>query len=161
GGQRPRPGRQEVVLPRAARGQRHDPARGDRPGEALGLEGAVPAVHHRVVDDGARHPGGRAARLQPVQEVGHRPAKKRSVEEPTQAKVESIEGLKERLGNAKTAVLTEYRGLTVRQLSDLRKQLKAAAAEYKVVKNRLARLAVKDSPLDSLAPHLKGPTGLV
>ena len=80
---------------------------------------------------------------------------------PTPAKVQSIEALKERLGTAKTAVLTEYRGLTVRQLADLRKQLKAAAAEYKVVKNRLARLAVRDSPLDSLASHLTGPTGLV
>ena len=80
---------------------------------------------------------------------------------PTQAKVESVEALKERLGAAKTAVLTEYRGLTVRQLSDLRKQLKVMAAEYKVVKNRLARLAVKGSPLDPLAPHLTGPTGLV
>jgi large subunit ribosomal protein L10 len=80
---------------------------------------------------------------------------------PTQAKAESIAALKERLGTAKTAVLTEYRGLTVRQLSDLRKQLKAAAAEYKVVKNRLARLAVKDSALDPLTTHLKGPTGLV
>ena len=80
---------------------------------------------------------------------------------PTQAKVQSVEALRERLGTAKTAVLTEYRGLTVRQLSDLRKQLKAAAAEYKVVKNRLARLAVKDSHLDPLAGHLKGPTGLV
>jgi ribosomal protein L10 len=80
---------------------------------------------------------------------------------PTQAKIQSVEALKERLGTAKTAVLTEYRGLTVRQLSDLRKQLKAAAAEYKVVKNRLARLAVKGSPLHPLAPHLTGPTGLV
>ena len=80
---------------------------------------------------------------------------------PTQAKVQSIEALKERLGTAKSAVLTEYRGLTVRQLADLRKQLKVAAAEYRVVKNRLARLAVKDSPLDPLAGHLKGPTGLV
>jgi len=43
----------------------------------------------------------------------------------------------------------------------LRKQLKANAAEYKVVKNRLARLAVKDSSLDGLATHLTGPTGLV
>ncbi len=80
---------------------------------------------------------------------------------PTQAKTESVAALKERLGSAKTAVLTEYRGLTVRQLSDLRKQLKAAAAEYKVVKNRLARLAVKDSPLDPLGTHFKGPTALV
>jgi large subunit ribosomal protein L10 len=80
---------------------------------------------------------------------------------PTQAKIESVEALKERLGAVKTAVLTEYRGLTVRQLSDLRKQLKANAAEYRVVKNRLARLAVKGSTLDPLRPHLSGPTGLV
>jgi len=80
---------------------------------------------------------------------------------PTQAKRESVAALKEQLGTATAAVLTEYRGLTVRQLSDLRKQLKTAAAEYKVVKNRLARLAVKDSPLDPVAPHLTGPTGLV
>ncbi len=80
---------------------------------------------------------------------------------PTQAKMEGVEALKERLGTAKTAVLTEYRGLSVRQLSDLRKQLKGAAAEYKVVKNRLARLAVKGGALDALGEHLKGPTGLV
>jgi len=40
---------------------------------------------------------------------------------PTQEKVQSVESLRERLGTAKTAVLTEYRGLTVRQISDLRK----------------------------------------
>jgi len=80
---------------------------------------------------------------------------------PTQAKIDSVRALKERLGAARTAVLTEYRGLTVRQLSDLRKQLKTTAAEYKVVKNRLARLAVKDSALGPLAPHLSGPTGMV
>ena len=80
---------------------------------------------------------------------------------PTQQKARSVESLRERLGAAKTAVLTEYRGLTVRQISDLRKQLKAASAEYKVVKNRLARLAVKDLPLDPLGAHFKGPTGLV
>ena len=80
---------------------------------------------------------------------------------PTQAKIDNVRALKERLGAAKTAVLTEYRGLTVRQLSDLRKQLKTTAAEYKVVKNRLARLAVKDSSLGALAPHLAGPTGMI
>jgi len=80
---------------------------------------------------------------------------------PTQAKVESIAALREQVGTARTAVLTEYRGLSVRQLSDLRKQLKATTSEYKVVKNRLARLAVKDSELGPLAGHLKGPTGLV
>ena len=80
---------------------------------------------------------------------------------PTAEKVESLEKLRERLQGVNTAVLTEYRGLTVQQLSDLRKQLKAAAAEYKVVKNRIAKLAVADTPLRPLAAHLKGPTALV
>jgi large subunit ribosomal protein L10 len=80
---------------------------------------------------------------------------------PTQEKTESVATLRERLQPVRTAVITEYRGLTVQQLSDLRKQLKAAQSEYKVVKNRLARLAVKELALDSLATHFKGPTGLV
>ena len=79
---------------------------------------------------------------------------------PNAAKVESIDELKERFDGVGTAVLTEYRGLTVRQLSDLRKQLKGASAEFKVVKNRLARLAVRGSALEPLSPHLKGPTGV-
>jgi large subunit ribosomal protein L10 len=80
---------------------------------------------------------------------------------PNEAKVRSVESLRERLDGIQSAVLTEYRGLTVRQLSDLRKQLKGAAAEYKVLKNRLTRLAVRGSALDPLGAHLKGPTGLV
>ncbi|MBI4561195.1 MAG: 50S ribosomal protein L10 [Candidatus Rokubacteria bacterium] len=79
----------------------------------------------------------------------------------TQAKVESVEALRAKLAQVKTAILTEYRGLTVQQISDLRKQLRSASAEYRVVKNRLARLALQGSPLDCLGPHLKGPTGLV
>jgi large subunit ribosomal protein L10 len=79
---------------------------------------------------------------------------------PNAAKVESIEELKERFDGVGTAVLAEYRGLTVRQLSDLRKQLKGASAEFKVVKNRLARLAVRGSALEPLSTHMKGPTGV-
>ncbi len=80
---------------------------------------------------------------------------------PTQAKAEAVEALKARLAGVEAAVLTEYRGLTVQQIAELRKQLKAVSAEYKVVKNRLARLALQGSSLDCLGPHLKGPTGLV
>ncbi|HEV8311071.1 MAG TPA: 50S ribosomal protein L10 [Methylomirabilota bacterium] len=80
---------------------------------------------------------------------------------PTQAKAETIEELKSSLADARAAVLTEYRGLTVQQLSELRKQLRAAAAEYRVVKNRLARIALEGSPLAGLRAHLTGPTGLV
>jgi len=79
---------------------------------------------------------------------------------PNAQNTESVAELKERFAGVQTAVLTEYRGLTVRQLSDLRKQLKGISAEYKVVKNRLARIAIKDSALDGLGKHLSGPTGV-
>ncbi|MGH7208925.1 MAG: 50S ribosomal protein L10 [Nitrospiraceae bacterium] len=79
---------------------------------------------------------------------------------PTQTKIQEVESLKARLSGVKTAVLTEYRGLTVQQISDLRKQLRTVSAEYKVVKNRLARRALQGSSLDGLGPHLKGPMGL-
>ena len=80
---------------------------------------------------------------------------------PTHEKIASLDDLKTRLRDVKTAVLTEYRGLTVGQLSDLRRQLRTASASYKVVKNRIAKLAIADTPLKGLAPHLTGPTAIV
>ncbi len=79
---------------------------------------------------------------------------------PTQEKTETIEDLKTRLRGVKTVLLTEYRGLSVAQLSELRKQLRGVSAEYKIVKNRLARLALS-SDLSSVGQHLKGPTGMI
>lgn len=79
---------------------------------------------------------------------------------PTQEKVETIEDLKTRLRGVKTVLLTEYRGLSVAQLSDLRRQLRSVSAEYKIVKNRLARLALS-SDLSAVGTHLKGPTGMI
>jgi large subunit ribosomal protein L10 len=80
---------------------------------------------------------------------------------PTQEKVETVAELRTRLDGVTTVMLAEYRGLTVQQLADLRKQLKAVSAEYKVVKNRLARLAIASSGLEGLGAELKGPTGMV
>jgi large subunit ribosomal protein L10 len=80
---------------------------------------------------------------------------------PTAEKAGTIEELRQRLDGATAAVLTEYRGLTVQQISELRKQLRAASAEYRVVKNRLARVAIEGSALASLRPHLTGPIGVV
>jgi large subunit ribosomal protein L10 len=80
---------------------------------------------------------------------------------PTQEKVETVEDLKARLNGVKTVMLAEYRGLSVQQLSDLRKQLKAVSAEYKIVKNRLARLAIASSDAAGLSSALIGPTGMV
>ncbi len=80
---------------------------------------------------------------------------------PTQEKVDSVQALKVRLDGVKAVFLTEYRGLTVLQLSELRRQLRAVSAEYKVVKNRLARLAVQSSAFEGVGAHLKGPTGMI
>jgi len=80
---------------------------------------------------------------------------------PTQAKVAAVEDFKARLDGVKTVVIAEYRGLTVRELGELRKQLRAVSAQYKVVKNRLARLAIKSSALEGLGAHLKGPTAVI
>jgi large subunit ribosomal protein L10 len=80
---------------------------------------------------------------------------------PTQEKIETVADLKTRLSGVKTVMLAEYRGLTVQQLSDFRKQLRAVSAEYKVVKNRLAKLAIGASELQAIGGELKGPTGLI
>jgi len=80
---------------------------------------------------------------------------------PTQEKVTTVEDLKTRLQGVNSVFLTEYRGLTVRQLSELRRQLRAVSAEYKIVKNRLARIAVSSSDLAVMVPHLTGPTGFI
>jgi large subunit ribosomal protein L10 len=80
---------------------------------------------------------------------------------PTQEKIDAVEELKTRLAGATAVLLTEYRGLTVQQLSDLRKQLRAVSAEYRVVKNRLAKLAIAAPELAPVKKHLTGPTAMV
>jgi large subunit ribosomal protein L10 len=60
---------------------------------------------------------------------------------PRTEKVEQVELLTEKLKSARVAVLTDYRGLTVGQLQDLRGRLRANDVEYRVVKNTLARRA--------------------
>jgi large subunit ribosomal protein L10 len=75
-------------------------------------------------------------------------------------KVESVSALHEKFGRAVSAVLADFRGLTVQELTDLRQQLREASLELAVVKNTLARLAVQETPFERLAPHLKGPTSI-
>jgi large subunit ribosomal protein L10 len=80
---------------------------------------------------------------------------------PTQEKIDAVTDLKQRLDGVKTVLLTEYRGLTVQQISELRKQLRAVSAQYKVVKNRLAKIAVSSTELAVLRPQLTGPVALI
>jgi large subunit ribosomal protein L10 len=79
---------------------------------------------------------------------------------PRQEKVEQVELLTEKLKSAKVAVLTDYRGLTVSQLQDLRGRLRAQQVEYRVVKNTLARRAAVESGHEDFQDLLKGPVAI-
>ncbi len=73
----------------------------------------------------------------------------------------AVAELTEKFGRARLAILTECAGLSVNQVTELRKQLRGAKAEYKVVKNTLAVRASEGTILSGVKTYLKGPTGLV
>jgi large subunit ribosomal protein L10 len=75
-------------------------------------------------------------------------------------KVESVTELHEKFARAVSAVLADFRGLTVQEITELRRQLREASLELAVVKNTLARLAVQETPFERLSPFLKGPTSI-
>ena len=69
--------------------------------------------------------------------------------------------VRDKLEAADAAIVTEYRGMTVGALAQLRRELKTAGAEYKVYKNTLARLAVREAGKEGLEEFLVGPTAIV
>ena len=75
-------------------------------------------------------------------------------------KEQQVELLTDKLNKARVAVLTDYRGLTVSQMQDLRGRLRGGEVEYRVVKNTLARLAAAASGHDDFQPLLLGPVGI-
>jgi len=73
-------------------------------------------------------------------------------------KVSEVEVLKERLRRARAVVLTDFRGLTVGEINQLRGKLREAGVEYKVVKNRLMLIAAREAGIQGLEAYLEGPT---
>lgn len=71
-----------------------------------------------------------------------------------------VEEISELLNGAATAVVVDYRGLTVAQDTELRKQLREAGVVYKVYKNTMINFAIKDTEFADLAQHLEGPTAI-
>lgn len=70
--------------------------------------------------------------------------------------------LQERFEQAKCAIIAEYRGMTVQEMTNLRVNLRKVKADFKVVKNRIAKKALeshKDGK-ELMAPHLRGPVGV-
>lgn len=76
-------------------------------------------------------------------------------------KASAVAELHEKFSRAKLAVMTECSGVEVNQITELRKQLRAAKAEFKVVKNTLAARAVEGTKLVDAKPLFKGPTALI
>ena len=68
--------------------------------------------------------------------------------------------ISELLNGAASAVVVDYRGLTVEQDTQLRKKLRESEVSYKVYKNTMIRFAVKGTEFEALVPHLEGPTAL-
>ena len=72
-----------------------------------------------------------------------------------------VAGIKEKFDKAQTAVIVDYRGLTVAEDTELRNQLRQAGVEYVVLKNTMINLATKEMGYaDQLAAHLEGPTAV-
>lgn len=81
--------------------------------------------------------------------------------EPAGAKVELVAELRELVGQTKAAILADYRGLSVAEMTELRKKLRETDAEFRVVKNTLFKRAADGlMPVDQLDAHLSGPTAI-
>ena len=75
-------------------------------------------------------------------------------------KQEKIEAMKENFSKAKVAVVTEYRGLTVEEITKLRRALQKENSDYMVTKNTLAKVASKGTQFEVLEEVLKGPVAI-
>jgi large subunit ribosomal protein L10 len=82
------------------------------------------------------------------------------MDSPRPEKVAVVDEVRSRLDAASASVVTEYRGLTVAELADLRRSLTAAGGDYKIYKNTLVRLAIAGGGHQVLDDLLVGPTAI-
>jgi large subunit ribosomal protein L10 len=82
------------------------------------------------------------------------------VENPRPEKVAIVDEVRERLAASNAALITEYRGLTVAELKELRLALGDVGADYNIYKNTLVKLAISGGEHEALEPYLEGPTAL-
>src|SRR5690349_6924757 len=75
-------------------------------------------------------------------------------------KAAELAALTSELAGSQTAVLVDYKGINVPQVTELRRQLRTAKATYKVVKNTIAKRAIKGTAFESLDKHFEGTTAL-
>jgi large subunit ribosomal protein L10 len=82
------------------------------------------------------------------------------MDNPRPEKVAVVDEVRERLSSASATLLTEYRGLKVGELAELRRNLRAAGGDYKIYKNTLVRFAVRDLGIEGVEELLVGPTAV-
>jgi large subunit ribosomal protein L10 len=75
-------------------------------------------------------------------------------------KQQEVETLKTKFGAAKGIVLADFTGVTVAEVSALRRKCREARVEYKVIKNTLAKIAARDAALEGLVDHFDGPVAI-
>lgn len=80
--------------------------------------------------------------------------------EPRAEKVSVVDDVRERFEDAEAVLITEYRGLSVSEIAELRSALRDAGTTYKIYKNTLVRLAIEDNAPDGMHQMLVGPTAL-
>lgn len=80
--------------------------------------------------------------------------------EPKQEKVEAVKALRSGFEQSKSSILTDYRGINVAAMTKLRRNMRQAGVEYKVVKNTLAKIALHDLGITGLDPFFEGPTAI-
>jgi len=79
---------------------------------------------------------------------------------PTQRKIDSVEELSDKLTRQQVTVVTDYRGLTVAEMTALRTKLREAGAEFVVAKNTLIKIAARNTGCEQIEDVLAGPTAL-
>jgi len=79
---------------------------------------------------------------------------------PTEAKRETVAELRQQLAGSRTLIVSEYRGLTVREIGEIRRALRKQDVSYRVVKNRLMKIAAEDDVRGALDGLLVGPTAI-
>ena len=79
---------------------------------------------------------------------------------PTEAKQATVAELKDELSRAKATIVADYRGLTVHDITAVRRSLRGEGITYRVVKNRLARIAAQEAGTGELSELLSGPSAI-
>ena len=75
-------------------------------------------------------------------------------------KSEKIDEIKSKIEKAQVAVITDYKGLSVEEITNLRRAIQQDGGDYMVTKNTLAKIAIKGTPYEVLADKLTGPVAL-